>query len=170
MALEHDYQQLSAPELADRAGVALDELAAELLAIVSPGTEAGWPSAVRPAIAGLLDHLADRPVSALTLGHGALVAGESHGAHCAAIVAELARTLVRDAPEQELREWAGTGIAGAIWHTIGCQAQRGRLQLLPLLADQLCFVVLAPLIGAAEACVVASTNAAACGEAVRPCT
>ncbi len=188
MALEHDYQQLSAPELADRAGVALepffdlfadrddcyraalDELAAELLAIASPGTQAGWPSAVRPAIAGLLDHLADQPVSALTLAYGALLAGESHGAHCAAIVGELARALVRDAPEHEFREWAGTGIAGAIWHTIGCQAQRGRLRLLPLLADQLCFVVLAPLIGAAEACVVAGTNAAACGEAVRPCT
>jgi AcrR family transcriptional regulator len=186
LALLRDYERLTAPEIADGAGVplealfsrfrdrdecyaaALDAVAEALLTIVADAAldADDWPDAVRRALDGLFLHLAANPLHAHTIAHGALWAGERHGARASALVGALSERLTSGAPAQPSCSLAGEAIAGAIWHTVGCQAESGHLRALPLLADHMSFVVLAPYVGTDAAAAIAlgdPTAGAVCG-------
>jgi hypothetical protein len=56
------------------------------------------------------------------------------------------------------------GVAGALWHTIGCHVAGGRTQLLPALREHLAYLVLVPTLGAdAAIAALASSASVACG-------
>jgi AcrR family transcriptional regulator len=167
LSLVDDYLEVSAPQIAEQAGLpiegfrarfedrddcyraALDMLAADVLAgAADPGLLTGdWPRAVRRALAAVLELLARNQLYAGTLAVGAFAAGPAAVERGRELTRALARTLTAGAPAA-----AGTptveAIAGAIWHTIGCLGASGRIRLLPLLSDHLAYVVLAPYLGA----------------------
>jgi len=166
-----DYTQLAPPQIADAAGVpvdafcelfadprecylaALEEIVQQLLEIVSDdGLLAGdWPRALRRALGRLLAHLAANPLHARTLGESAFAAGAEAAAANLRGARAIAARLTAGAPAGAGGELAAAATAGAIWHTIGCQAVADRAGLLPVLGDHLAFVVLTPLIGASAA-------------------
>jgi TetR/AcrR family transcriptional regulator len=171
LAVLGDYRELSVPQIADEAGVpietffglfddpdacfaaGLDAIAQQLLEIVSDAELRGgeWPLAVRRVMGELLGHLAANPLHAHTLGQGAFSAGAPAVARNLELARAVASALTAGAPRPAESELVVEGVAGAIWHTIGCQATGGRIGLLPVLSDYLAYIVLAPFIGAAAA-------------------
>jgi len=166
-----DYAQVAPPQIADAASVpvdvfselfadtrecylaALEEIIQQLLEIVSDdGLLAGdWPRTLRRALGRLLAHLAANPLHARTLGESAFTAGAEAAAANLRGARAIAARLTAGAPAGAGGELATAATAGAIWHTIGCQAVADRARLLPVLGDHLAFVVLTPLIGASAA-------------------
>jgi AcrR family transcriptional regulator len=168
LAVVEDYHELSAPQIAEEAGIpiesffelftskeecflaAFDELSDELLLLAAdPDLIAGdWPRAVRRVLGELLDLLAARPL------YAQIIACEAPGACPEALERDcdllhgIATLLTEGAPGEALNKLAVDGIAGAIWHTIRCLLASGQIQLLPALSDYLAYIVLTPFIGA----------------------
>jgi AcrR family transcriptional regulator len=163
-----DYRELSAPQIAEEAGVsiesffelfesreecflaALDDLSDELLGIAADSelVSGDWARAVRRVIGELLRLLAERPL------YAHIVASEAPSACPQALERNcdlahgIATLLTEGAPEPARNKLAVEGVAGAIWHTIRCQVANGQIHLLPALSDYLAYIVLAPFIGA----------------------
>jgi TetR/AcrR family transcriptional regulator len=168
LAVADNYTDLSAPQIAEEAGVpidtffelfdgkedcflaALDMMGDELLSIaahpdlVSPD----WPRAVRRVIAQLMRHLADHPLYAQTIAREAFTAGPEAVERNLELAQGIATLLTEGAPGKAQSKLAVDGVAGAIWHLVRCQVANERIQLLPALSDYLSYVVLAPFIGA----------------------
>jgi AcrR family transcriptional regulator len=167
LAALHEYRELTAPQIADEAGVSIDvflehfadrdecylaafeSIGSELLAIAAGSRQpaADWPQAVRRTLAELMRHLAEHPLQARTIAQQAFFAGPRAVERDLELARELARALVAGAPTQAPGEIVLEGIAGAIWHTVRCQVASGRIQLLGALSDYLAYIVLAPFIG-----------------------
>ncbi len=169
LALLDDYKELSALGIAEAADVsmdvffelfrdkdacflaALDMLAGDLVALASDPDllrREDWPRAVRRVMAELMGYLAEHPLYAQTIAAGAFAAGPQAAERDRELVRCLTRLLVAGAPQPPQSRIAVDGIAGAIGHTIRCQVQGGRIELLRALSDHLAYVVLAPYIGA----------------------
>jgi AcrR family transcriptional regulator len=162
------YGELTAPQIAEEANVpletffalhpdrdacfmaALEMLGEQLLAIAAEDALDGrdWAQAVRAVLGAVLGHLAASPLCASTIAETAFAAGRAPLQRNLQIAEALALRLTANAPGGPAPRAAVEGIAGALWHTVGCQVAAGRSGLLPLLSDHLTFVVLAPCIGA----------------------
>ncbi len=168
LAVVDDYHELSAPQIAEEAGVpiesffelftskeecflaAFDDLSDELLAIAAdPDLVSGdWARTVRRVVGELMRLLAARPL------YAHIIASEAPSACPEALERDcdlahgIATLLTEGAPEPARNKLAVEGVAGAIWHTIRCQVTSGQIHLLPALSDYLAYVVLAPFIGA----------------------
>jgi AcrR family transcriptional regulator len=178
LALVDDYKELSAPQIADEAGVpidvffelfadkdacylaALDRLGDELLRLADHPDLLGddWPRAVRRVIAELMRYLAGRPLYAQTIAAGAFAAGARAAQRNREIGYGLARLLIERAPERTPIPLAVEGVMGAIGHTIRCQAASGQTEALPAVSGHLTYVVLAPFIGADAAAAIVSED------------
>lgn len=168
LAVAEDYGELSAPQIADAAGIpieafcelyaskdecflaAFDELSDDLLQIAADPDLVceDWPRAVRRVLGNLLRLLAQRPLYAQVIACQALSAGHEALQRDIALMGDIATLLTEGAPGPASNELAVEGVAGAIWHTIRCQVASGQIDLLPALADYLTYVVLTPFIGA----------------------
>jgi AcrR family transcriptional regulator len=164
LAASHEYRELTAPQIADDAGVpidvclglfenrdgcflaALDMVGGRLAGLARAAGPS--PDGIVPAVHSLMVHLAEHPSHARALTHGAWFAGAPAIERSLGIAREIAHQLTRGAARDEITLAA---IAGAIVHTVRCQVAGGRLELLPALSEQLAFAVLAPLIGAQDA-------------------
>jgi AcrR family transcriptional regulator len=172
LAAESPFVELTALQVAEEAGIslevfhalhtdrdacftaALEMLGERLLAIaaedaLAPGHD--WAQSVRAVIGALLGHLAASPLCAATIARTAYAAGRAPLLRNLQIAEALALRLTSGAPGGPPPRASVEGIAGALWHTVGCQVAASRSGLLPLLSDHLTFVVLAPCIGAEEA-------------------
>jgi AcrR family transcriptional regulator len=168
LAVVDDYHELSAPQIAEEAGVpiesffelfaskeecflaAFDDLSDELLRIAAdPDLVSGdWARAVRRVVGELLRLLAARPLYAHILVSEAPSACPEALARDCDLAQSIATLLTEGAPEPARNKLAVEGVAGAIWHTIRCQVTSGQIHLLPALSDYLTYIVLAPFIGA----------------------
>jgi AcrR family transcriptional regulator len=174
-----DYGELSVPQIADEADVplddffelfvdkeecflaAFDEMSDELLALTADPELVGehWPRAVRRTIGALMRHLADHPLQARMIAAEVYAAGPDAIEHNHELARDIATLLTEGAPEGTGGMLALVGVRGAIFHTIRHQVANGQIHLLPVLADYLTYVVLAPFIGAdAAAELVAETQ------------
>jgi AcrR family transcriptional regulator len=168
----HGYGELTAPRIADLAAVPIDDFPAAFtsaedcfgaaVADVGDGAlravhatavpEGEWAPGVRASVTSLLTHLADQPLRARTLAELAFLGGETCAVANAARLRALAAALIAHAPAPTPADAATADlIAGALLHVLRCQLNLGRVRALPLLADQMAFVVLAPCIGAEPA-------------------
>jgi AcrR family transcriptional regulator len=168
LAVVDDYHELSAPQIAEEAGVpiesffelfdskeecflaAFDDLSDELLRIAAdPDLVSGdWARAVRRVVGELLRLLAARPLYAHILVSEAPSACPEALERDCDLAQNIATLLTEGAPEPARNKLAVEGVAGAIWHTIRCQVTSGQIHFLPALSDYLTYVVLAPFIGA----------------------
>jgi len=173
-ALE-DYRELSAPQIADAAGVSIDTffelfenkqecltagfetISDELLRIAADPELIGndWAHAVQRVIGALMRHLADHPFHARMIAAEVYAAGPDMIERNHELAHDIAMLLTEGAPAGAGEGAGGTfaidAVAGAIWHTIRCQVASEQIQRLPALADHLSYVVLAPFIGATAA-------------------
>jgi AcrR family transcriptional regulator len=168
LAVVEDYHELTAPQIAEEAGVsidaffelfedknecflaALDMLGDEMLAIAADPdlVSSDWPRAVRRVIGELMRYLADHPLYAQTITQQALAAGGDAVQRNVELAHGIATLLTEGAPCTAQSAVTVDAVAGAIWHTVRCQVAGQRIQLLPALSDYLAYVVLAPFIGA----------------------
>jgi AcrR family transcriptional regulator len=168
LAVADNYTDLSAPQIAEEAGVtidtffelfddkeecflaALDMMGDELLGIAAHPdlVSSDWPRAVRRVIAELMRYLADHPLYAQTIAREAFTAGPEAVERNLELAQGIATLLTEGAPGEAQSRLAVDGVAGAIWHLVRCQVASERIQLLPALSDYLSYVVLAPFIGA----------------------
>jgi AcrR family transcriptional regulator len=168
LAVVDDYHELSAPQIAEEAGVpiesffelfdskeecflaAFDELGDELLGIAAdPNLVSGdWARTVRRVVGELLRLLAARPLYAHIIASEAPSACPEALERDCDLVRGIATLLTEGAPEPARNKLALEGVTGAIWHTIRCQVTSGQIHLLPALSDYLTYIVLAPFIGA----------------------
>jgi AcrR family transcriptional regulator len=181
LAIVEDYHELSAPQIADAAGVpvdaffelfdgkhecflaALDMLGEELIALASdPSLRSGdWPHAVRLTIRELMRYLAERPIYAQTIAGGSFAAGPDAIERNVRLAQSIAALLTEGAPATEARSpLLVQGVAGALSHTVRCQVASGQIQLLSVLSDYLTYIVLAPFVGAQEAATLVIERAA----------
>jgi AcrR family transcriptional regulator len=171
LAVIEDYHELSAPQIADAAGVsidaffelfdgkqecflaALDMLGDQLLALAADPDlrSADWPYAVRRTIGELMRYLAERPIYAQTIAGGSFSAGPQAIERNVRLAHGIAARLTEGAPEQARSKLVLQGVAGALSHTVRCQVASGQIQLLSVLSDYLTYIVLTPLLGAEEA-------------------
>ena len=171
LVTREDYRELSAPQIADEANLpvetfcdlfdskeecfleALDVAGDEMLAIAADPALVSddWPRAVRRVLAELTRYLADHPLHARALSQEAFYSGAQAKEHTLELSNSIATLLTEGAPTQPQGSLTAEAVAGAIWHTIRCQATGGRVQLLAALSDHLAYVVLAPYIGAEAA-------------------
>jgi AcrR family transcriptional regulator len=178
LAVTEDLRELTAPRIAEQAGVsidgffelfadkdecflaALDMLGGELLHVVADAEPNGgdWALGVRRAVSELMIHLAHRPHYARTIAAEAFAAGPSALARNLELARALAALLTNGAPGEPASRLTLEGVGGAIWHIVRCQVASGRIQLLPALSDHLSYVVLAPFIGAEAAAEVVSAD------------
>jgi AcrR family transcriptional regulator len=183
LALRESFEELNALRIADEAGVpiesfmalfadkedcyvaALDMLGDDVLQLVANPrlVSTQWPSAVCETIDALLTYLADHPARAITLSTKVLEAGSRAVDNTMDLVHEIATLLTEGAPQAPREEFAVEGVAGALWHTLYSEVVAGRGHRLPIIAEYLSYVVLAPFIGPEEAvrAVVSSRPAAA---------
>lgn len=171
LAVSEDYRELSAPQIADAAGVpidaffelfdgkqecflaALDMLGEQLMTLAADPDlrSADWPQAVRRSIGELMRYLAERPIYAQTIAGGAFGAGPEAIEHNVRLAYAIASRLTEGAPEQARSKLVVQGVAGALSHTVRCQVASGQIQLLSVLSDYLSYIVLTPFIGAEQA-------------------
>ncbi len=171
LAVIEDYYELSAPQIADAAGVsidaffelfegkqecflaALDMLGDELLALAANPDlrSADWPYAVRRTIGELMRYLAERPIYAQTIASGSFSAGPEAIERNVHLAYGIAARLTEGAPEQTRSKLVLQGVAGALSHTVRCQVASGQIQLLSVLSDYLSYIVLTPFLGAEDA-------------------
>jgi AcrR family transcriptional regulator len=181
LALREPFEELSAPHVANEAGLpidtfldlfespqecftaALDMLGGELLeavadpALVSPE----WPVAVCQAIARLTSHLASNPASAVTLAAKTMSAGLGVIEDMVLLADEVTTLLTEGAPRRARTRLAPKWISGALAYTLHTEAMAGRIHLLECLSDYLSYVVLAPFIGPDRAAQTIAQNAVA---------
>jgi AcrR family transcriptional regulator len=171
MAVAVGYRELSAPQIADSAGVSIDcffehfegkaecylaalEILGERLLCLASDAQApsgGWPQAVRARIGQLLGYLADHPIYAQTIAEGAFAAGPEAIDQSVWLTNAVAAALTGGAPVVADSALAVQGVAGALSHTIRCQVASGQIQLLSVLSDYLSYIVLAPFVGSEDA-------------------
>ncbi|MBA3808945.1 MAG: TetR/AcrR family transcriptional regulator [Solirubrobacterales bacterium] len=171
LAALHEYRELTAPQIADEAGVPIDAflevfanrdecfLAAlqmisdRLLAIAADPelVSSQWPIAVRRVLGELLSYLGEHPLYARTIAQEAFAAGAEAVEDTLDLMDAIATLLTEGAPAQARSALAVEGIAGALLHTIRCQVASGRVQLLGALSEHLSYLVLVPFIGAEAA-------------------
>ncbi|HEX3434619.1 MAG TPA: TetR/AcrR family transcriptional regulator [Solirubrobacteraceae bacterium] len=171
LAVVEDYRELSAPQIADAAGVsidaffelfdgkqecflaALDMLGEELMALATdPGLRSeDWPNAVRRTIGEMMRFLAERPIYAQTIAGGVYAAGPEAIERNVRLAQGIAGRLTDGAPRDAHSKLVVQGVAGALSHTVRCQVASGQIQLLSVLADYLSYIVLAPFLGAEQA-------------------
>lgn len=171
LAVVDDYHELSAPQIAEEAGVpiecffelfaskeecfltAFDGLSHELLGVTAdPDLVSGdWPRAVRRVVGELLSLLAARPLYAHVIASAAPSACPEALARDCELAGSIATLLTEGAPAPARNKLAVEGVAGAIWNAIRCRVASGQIHLLPALADYLTYVVLTPFIGAETA-------------------
>jgi len=188
LAVVDDYHELSAPQIAEEAGVpiesffelfdskeecflaAFDDLSDELLGIAAdPDLVSGdWARAVRRVVGELLRLLATRPLYAHIIASEAPSACPEALERDCDLAQSIATLLTEGAPEPARNKLAVEGVAGAIWHTIRCQVTSGQIHLLPALSDYLTYIVLTPFIGADAAAevVIEDESALAAGAPV----
>jgi AcrR family transcriptional regulator len=174
LAVVQDYRELSAPQIADAANVAidaffelfedkevcflaaLDMLSDELLSVAADPDllSSDWPSAVRRTVGELMSYLAERPIYAQTIAGGAFAAGPQAIERNLRLSHGIAARLTAGAPGQARSPFVVEGVAGAIAHTVRCQVASGQIQLLSVLSDYLSYIVLTPFIGADAAATV----------------
>ncbi len=168
LSADQPVARLSAPQIADGAGVPIDDYLEEfphrgqcleealewsgerLLTIARRAEEvaADWPQAVRLALAGLLGHLAANPPQARALAFVAHRAGTRARARAVESDAALGEALTRGGPR---RRWDAEAAAGALWHTVRQALSEDRARLLPACSDHLAYTLLAPAVGAEAA-------------------
>jgi AcrR family transcriptional regulator len=168
LAVVDDYHELSAPQIAQEAGVplesffelfdskeecflaAFDDLSDELLGIAAdPELVSGdWARTVRRVVGELLRLLAARPLYAYIIASKAPSASPEALQRACDLAHSIATLLTEGAPAPARNKLAVEGVAGAIWHAIRCQVTSGQIHLLPALSDYLAYIVLAPFIGA----------------------
>jgi AcrR family transcriptional regulator len=178
LALIEDYKELSAPLIADEAGVpidaffelfagkdecylaAVDTLGAQLMQVVADPEllHGDWPRAVRRVIADVTRFLADRPLYAQTLAVGAFAAGPKSAARILEIGRSVSTLLVEGAPQPARTSIALEGIRAALGHTIRCEVASDEIQHLPALSDYISYIVLAPFIGADAAAAIVTES------------
>ncbi len=183
LAVVDEYHELSAPQIAEEAGVpiesffelfdskeecflaAFDALSDELLEIASdPELVSGdWALAVRRVVGKLLALLAERPLYAHIIASEAPSACPEAMERDCDLAHSIATLLTEGAPEPSANKLAVDGVAGAIWHTIRCQVTSGQIHLLPALSDYLAYIVLSPFIGADAAAEVVIDDEADAG-------
>jgi AcrR family transcriptional regulator len=171
LAVAEDYQELSAPQIAQEAEVpieiffelfadrdecflaAFDMLSDELLHATADAelVSGDWPGAVRRVVTELLRQLAERPLYARTIAAAAFSAGPEAIARNLELAYGIATLLTEGAPGKARSGIALEGIAGAIWQLVRCQVAADQIQLLPALADHVAYVVLTPYLGAERA-------------------
>ena len=169
-----DYRELSAPQIADAAGVpidaffelfegkeacflaALDMLSDELLSVAADPDlmSSDWPNAVRRTVGELMGYLAERPIYAQTIAGGAFAAGPQAIERNLQLSHGIAARLTAGAPVRARSALVVEGVAGAIAHTVRCQVASGQIQLLSVLSDYLSYIVLTPFIGANAAATI----------------
>ena len=171
LAVVEDYRELSAPQIADAAGVpidaffelfdgkqecflaALDMLGEELMALAcDPDLRSeDWPNAVRRTIGEMMRFLAEQPIYAQTIA-GGVYRGRAGGDRTQRSPgAGHRRAPDRRRSGRGAAELVVQGVAGALSHTVRCQVASGQIQLLSVLADYLSYIVLAPFLGAEQA-------------------
>jgi AcrR family transcriptional regulator len=168
LVTRENFRELSAPQIADEANLpvetfcelfdskeecfleALDMAGDEMLAIAADPALVSddWPRAVRRVLAELTHYLADHPLHARALSQEAFFSGAQSLEYTLELSNSIATLLTEGAPAQPSANLTAEAVAGAIWHTIRCQAAGTRVQLLAALSDHLAYVVLAPYIGA----------------------
>jgi AcrR family transcriptional regulator len=171
LVTREDYRELSAPQIADEANLpvetfcelfdskeecfleALDVAGDEMLAIAADPALVSddWPRAVRRVLVELTRYLAEHPLHARALSQEAFYSGAQAREHTLELSNSIATLLTEGSPTQPQGSLTAEAVAGAIWHTIRCQATGGRVHLLAALSDHLAYVVLAPYIGAEAA-------------------
>jgi AcrR family transcriptional regulator len=181
LAVVDDYHELSAPQIAEEAGVpiesffelfnskeecflaAFDDLSDELLGIAAdPDLVSGdWARTVRRVVGELLGLLADRPLYAHIIASEAPSACSEALERVCDLAESIATLLTEGAPEPARNKLAVEGVAGAIWHTIRCQVTSGQIHLLPALSDYLAYIVLTPFIGADAAAEIVTEDESA---------
>lgn len=188
LAVVDDYHELSAPQIAEEAGVpiesffelfdskeecflaAFDDLSDELLGVAAdPDLVSGdWARTVRRVVGELLALLVDRPLYAHIIASEAPSACPEALERDCDLAQSIATLLTEGAPEPARNKLAVEGVAGAIWHTIRCQVTNGQIHLLPALSDYLAYIVLTPFIGADAAAeiVIEDESALAAGAPV----
>lgn len=162
--------ELSAPLVAERAGVSLDEFFAlfanaqeclhaaleavgkQLLevAVAAGVEEPDWPARTLLATSAMLEHLAANPLDARALVVDAHCCGAKPSERQLRLSARLADVLARDAPDGGC-PLAREGVVGAFWQTVRCQVTAGRVPLLGALTDQMGYLALAPHVGGEQA-------------------
>jgi AcrR family transcriptional regulator len=171
LVLREPYEELSAPHIAEEAGLsidtfldlfesprecfvaALDMLGGDLLevvadqALVSPQ----WPMAVCEAMDRLSAHLVERPATAVTLAAKSFGAGMSVIEEMVNLADEVTTLLTEGAPQRAGSRLAPEWISGALAHTLQTEVYAGRAHQLGSLNEYLSYVVLAPYIGPEEA-------------------
>jgi AcrR family transcriptional regulator len=179
MAALEGYENLSPLRIVDHASVSIDTffslfgdletcfmeallgLAEAVIASVRiPGLDCAeqWPLAVPRALRSLMGHFARNPTHAHMVATGAYEMGSSAVSLNVRLADVVARRLLQGAPAEPgavVRE----ATAGAIWHTVYCHVVSQQVARLPLISDQLAYVILAPAMGGDQA-VATLTDAA----------
>lgn len=165
------YGKLSPALVADGAGVSIDSffelfehkqecltaafdaMGDDLLQVTADPdlVSQAWPHAVRRAIGALMRHLASHPLHAQMIAMGLCTVGPEGVERNGELAYNIATLLTEGAPAGAGGMLAVEGVAGAIWHTVRCQALGEQIQRLPALTDYLTYVVLAPFTGAEAA-------------------
>jgi AcrR family transcriptional regulator len=174
-----DAAELSAPLIAERAQVSLDdffemfptaqdclhaalEMADKRLLEVAKEAAAGqpdWATRTLQVTRAMLVHLAANPLHARTLVVDVNCCGGKPMQRHVQASAKLAGLLAEGAP-QDGCALAADGVVGAFWHMVRCQVTSGRVALLSALTDQLCHLALAPYLGAEQAAEVVLAGSA----------
>jgi AcrR family transcriptional regulator len=167
----HGSQELTLMQIADEAGVSIDSCLSlfvnaescyraalqmvgdELLAIAADPAlrSSDWPRAVRRVLGELLSYLGEHPFYAKAIAQDAFFTGADAVERILELFRGIAILLTEGAPAPAQSDMAVEGIAGALLHTIRCQAMSERLWFLGALSDYLSYVVLTPFIGAEAA-------------------
>ena len=148
-----DLAQKSPPQLFDALSWEILQMVADP-SLVTPE----WPSAVRHVIRDLMRLLASKPLYAQTIAMTAAGAGPEMLARSSELAYSVATLLTKGAPTKSPSEVAVEGISGAIWHTIGWQVATDSIDLLPVLADYLAYIVLASFLGPAAAAAIVTKD------------
>ncbi len=156
LAARQPVAHLDMPEIADEAGVPIDDFLAafgssqscleealarageQLVQLAYRAELAGgeWPQATRLALAGMLGHLAAHPVQARALALVARSAGDQARRGAQELDVALGTALTRGAPADGLPAPAA---AGAFWHTVRHALLAGRGPMLAALSDHLAY-------------------------------
>ena len=171
LVLREPYEELSAPHIAEEAGLsidtflelfesprecfvaALDMLGGDMLEVVADQAlvSSQWPTAVCHAIDRLTSHLVDNPASTVTLAAKTLGAGMGIIEDMVTLADEVTTLLTEGAPRRAGSRLAPEWISGALTHTLHTEVLSGRAHLLGSLNEHLSYVILAPYIGPEQA-------------------
>jgi AcrR family transcriptional regulator len=171
LVLREPYEELSAPHIAEEAGLsidaflalfespqecfeaALDMLGGELLETVAHPdlVSERWPEAVCEAVERLGTHLVRNPAVAVMLGAKTFSAGMDAIEEMVRLSEEVATLLTEGATRRARGKLTVEMIAGALSHTLHSEVLAGRAHLLESLSEYMSYVVLAPYLGPDEA-------------------